>query len=366
MKNILIVTSSFWPKNSPRSFRATELAKELSRQGNMVTVLTERLDVHLEFEREYNLTVRDFGKISWKGSNSSEIRLFRPLLNIFFRLLLLFLEFPRVEIFFRVKNALKVLSGFDLLISIAAPHTTHWGVAFALNSSLTKVWVADNGDPYMFKENDRFRPPFYFSWIEKWYCKKADFLTVPTSTSYKGFYPEFHNKIRVIPQGFRFEDISTDPLHSHSNKVIFGYGGGFIPGFRDPREFLKFLSDLDFSFDYEFHIFTPHRHLIAPFAALDSRILVHDPIPRLELLRIFSSYDFVVNFSNQGDVQTPSKLIDYSIIEKPILDIKSCAFDKGLVLQFLEKNYSQSLVVSNIDKYRIENVAAQFLILCTK
>lgn len=40
MKKILIVTNGYYPKNSPRSFRATEFAKELHRQGHQVTVIT--------------------------------------------------------------------------------------------------------------------------------------------------------------------------------------------------------------------------------------------------------------------------------------------------------------------------------------
>ncbi|MBK7525412.1 MAG: hypothetical protein IPI53_15025 [Saprospiraceae bacterium] len=36
---VLIISGDFYPVNSPRSFRTTELAKELSRQGNEVTLM---------------------------------------------------------------------------------------------------------------------------------------------------------------------------------------------------------------------------------------------------------------------------------------------------------------------------------------
>ncbi len=41
-KKILLVTAAFYPENSPRSFRATELALELVKQGNFVKILTQK------------------------------------------------------------------------------------------------------------------------------------------------------------------------------------------------------------------------------------------------------------------------------------------------------------------------------------
>ena len=38
-KRILIVGRTFFPEQSPRSFRTTELAKEFARQGHQVEVL---------------------------------------------------------------------------------------------------------------------------------------------------------------------------------------------------------------------------------------------------------------------------------------------------------------------------------------
>jgi hypothetical protein len=38
-KKLLIVTHGFYPEQSPRSFRATELAKEFCRQGHQVSII---------------------------------------------------------------------------------------------------------------------------------------------------------------------------------------------------------------------------------------------------------------------------------------------------------------------------------------
>jgi len=190
--------------------------------------------------------------------------------------------------------------------------------------------------------------------------RKADFISVPTESSHKGYYPEFHPKLKVIPQGFRFEEVIQQPVKK-DGIVRFGYGGAFIPGRRDPREFLKYLVSLDPGVKFEFHIFTPHKHLVEHYVQLDKRIILHDPVTRLELLSELSSFDFVVNFSNKGTVQTPSKLIDYAIINKPILQIQTGNLDKNNLIAFLKGDYSKGLSIGNADRYRIESVTKQFL-----
>ena len=54
-KKILIVTRLFHPEITPRAFRAYELAKEFSRQGHDVTVLTT------EREFDYSCVEQCFG-----------------------------------------------------------------------------------------------------------------------------------------------------------------------------------------------------------------------------------------------------------------------------------------------------------------
>ena len=66
MKKILIISKFFYPANTPRSFRTTELAIELAKQGHDVTVLTPKLEIHNEFEVKHNLSIVDLGKPSWK------------------------------------------------------------------------------------------------------------------------------------------------------------------------------------------------------------------------------------------------------------------------------------------------------------
>ncbi|MDI1318546.1 glycosyltransferase [Flavobacterium sp.] len=368
-KKILIVTNGFYPEISPRSFRATELAKELARKGHAVTVCTHFRDVSKAFAVQHNFEVIDLGDLTWprpvvKGSGVG--LLIRRVIARFSSLLL---EYPAIQLIPLIKKALKNEKGYDALISVAVPYPIHWGVARILdkNNPIAKTWIADCGDPYMGQENDTFKPPFYFGWVEKWFCRKADFITVPTQNSISGYYAEFHKKIKVIPQGFRFEDVTLYDGALDREKIIFGYAGMFIPGRRDPSEFLNYLNSLDESFKFEFHIYTTTPQFVVSFVeASKGRIVIKAIVPREKLLYDLSKMHFVVNFENVGLTQTPSKLIDYLIIDKPVLSISYGNLQADIFQNFLEGNYEEKMVLPAKDKYRIENVAAKFIALASE
>ena len=362
---VLIITYDFHLDQSPRSFRATELAKQFCRDGHEVTVMAPHKEGIDLFTKEYPVDFISLGQMKWKIYNTSSLGKLGQLYNQFVnRLLPLLLEFPLIELFFKVRKAIRNdHNRYDILISIAAPYPIHWGVAASWKSKGFRVadkWIADCGDPYCLQENDTFKPPFYFRWIEKWFMRKVDFITVPTENSVKGYFSEFHPKIRVIPQGFRFEDIEKRSIID-DGVLRFGYGGIFLPKKRDPKEFVNYLTSLPKELNYEFHVYTSTPQFIIPYVGDDKRIIIHPPINRKNLLETFSTFKFVVNFANKGTVQTPSKLIDYAIIEKPILNIETDNLDIKTIQAFFSGNYMNSLKVKNINNYRIENIANAIL-----
>ncbi|WP_114752692.1 glycosyltransferase family protein [Pleomorphovibrio marinus] len=367
-KKILIVSRSFYPQNSPRSFRTTELAKELGRQGHLVKVLTPFHSDHIEFGQKHNLEINDMGKVKWKNFDLKGKRVSILLKRIINRISGLLFEYPNIELMGLVKKALKNESGYDLLISIAVPYPVHWGVAVVWNNKKkennpAKVWVADCGDPYFGRENDSFKVPFYWGWVEKWFMRKTDYVSVPTDTAYLGYFKEFHHKIKVIPQGFKFEDYQFYQMPRQNDFPTFAFAGLFIPGRRDPTAFSLFL--LETNRNFRFHIYTKNSALIDSFIKrAPEKFILHSFIPRMELLeKLHHEVDFVVNFENVGVRQTPSKLIDYMLINKPIISVKSFDLNKENILRFLDKDYSGALKINHPEQYRVENVAAAFLAL---
>jgi hypothetical protein len=364
-KKILIISRSFYPMNSPRSFRTTELVKEFARQGHKVTLLTYKdSEIHAPFEKEHGVIIKHLGSRKFKEIEISKGNRYTILLKRGARRLLnLAIEYPDIELMFKVKRALKKEAGYDLLISIAVPHPIHWGVAWAWdrNNNIAKTWIADCGDPYIWATLDSFNKLFYFRFFEKNFCKKADFITVPIESAKEGYYPEYRDKIEVIPQGFNFDEIKIDPSTYKKNEIpTFAYAGGFIPGGRDPREFLSYIVELKHKF--KFIIYTKDEGLIRPYIdKARGRIEVRGYVPREQLLKELSRMDFLINFENRSSLMMPSKLIDYHLTNRPVLSVSSNDINKAEIDQFLEGVYSEKVKFDNVEQYRIQNVCKEFL-----
>lgn len=360
-KKILIVCRSFYPQNTPRSHRATELAKEFARQGHEVTVLGPNLSGNqIEFAGKHLFSIKDIGSLRWKAPDFGKSRIGYLFSRATVRFLQLGFEFPDIELLFLVTKALRSEKNYDLLISIAVPYPIHWGVAYVWNKNQTIAdkWIADCGDPYMGCTTDSFKKWFYFKYIEKWFMRKANAIAIPVESARSSYYQEFHDKIRIIPQGFKISPIISNEKHKNE-KTSFAYAGGFIPGIRDPRAFLEYLSNLPD--DFIFYVFTNTPDLIADFQKkLGKRLKIRNYVEREALLQFLHTMDFLVNFDNNTEAAVPSKLIDYAIVGKPVLNVKK-EMDNSIINQFLNGDYHSQMSVGNIDQYRIENVAAQFL-----
>ena len=89
--------------------------------------------------------------------------------------------YPFILLTRNLRKSLKNETGYDLLISIASPFPVHFGVALATkeNKALCKIWVADCGDPFVGNCTARLPAPFYFHWLEQWFCKKPNYISIP-------------------------------------------------------------------------------------------------------------------------------------------------------------------------------------------
>ncbi len=369
-KKILIVSKTFYPINTPRSFRATELVKEFARQGHEVTLYTIKDDaIHVPFEKQFGVTIKSLGQLRLHALDNSAggkiISLIKRMIN---RGLNLLFEYPDIELMFKVRKVLVKESGYDLLISIAVPHPVHWGVAWATrsNSKIARTWVADCGDPYMGERTDSFRKLFYFKYFEKWFGRLANYIAITNINMRNNYYPEFHHKIVEITQGFNFEMTKEKLPEYKPNRIpTFAYAGTFIQRARDPRVLLEYLVNLDVMF--KLIIFTEQKHLVEPYlAAGKGRIVIQDQVPRMELLEVLCKMDFLLNISYDVSVQSPSKLIDYYLVGRPVLSLQSNEVNMPVLQEFLNGNYTNAFVFENYEKFKIENVCGQFLQLISK
>jgi hypothetical protein len=366
---ILIVSYYFHPEITPRSFRTTELAKELSRKGNMVKVLTKKTvfkeQQKLADDENLELAFFNRGPRDLRFKNTSGI--YGKLAIVMNRFLVQFLDHPNFGIKGIVASELKselFKNNYDLIISIAHPHAVHWGVADVVRKKRKKsfTWIADCGDPYMKAQNLNYKRPFYFWFWEKMFCKNADYISVPFEGARKGYLSRYSEKIAVIPQGFSFDEVERikKPPFSINKLVRVGYAGSLVLGRRDPTELVNLL-DLE-GINYELHIYTNKKHLLKNLAdKAKGKVIMYDYIDRLLLLERLCELDFVINFQNKGLNQLPSKLIDYSLIDKPILNIEYGNLNKNIVLEFTRGDYSNEFKVEGLERYNIVSVAQQFI-----
>ena len=370
MKKVLIISKAFYPEISPRSFRTTQLANELVRQGCDVTVMLPNLNesYYSEYSKAHDIKFLNIGNTCFdKFTNESIIA------RIVKRILQLSTEFPTVELSFLLKKVLRRMSDYDLLISIAVPHPIHWGVALAIkkNTTLTKKWVADCGDPFMGCKTDVYKKFFYFKYIEKFWCKKCDFITVPVEVMIDDFYPEFKAKIKIIPQGFDFDEVKINSFKKQNNQIKIIYAGNLVPHFRNPIPLLDYLMKLDIDFKF---IFYNDSNIVENHPLYKTgKLEVRNYISRIELIKEMSQADFLVNFENlifdnknsnssKVNYSSPSKLIDYSISKRPVLSIGS-KLDEKVILQFLKGDYTNKMQLPDVENYNIKNVAQKFLTL---
>ncbi len=368
MSKILIICNSFWPENNPRSFRATELAVEMANQSHEVHVWKPNVSLEQQrYAEEQGVKIKSIGDFKRKPPIQGNNKISKLLARIVNRWFQLYFEFPDIKLLFLVKKSIEKYKQheYDFCISIAVPYPIHWGTAIGLRKNkIAKRWIADCGDPFMGDESDSFRHPFYFKFVEKYFCRKADFLTVPTKNSYKGYYEEFWDKIKVIPQGFNFEKVKLSDHRTTFECPTFGYAGGVIPNYREPFELLDYL--VGFKGDFRFIVYSSKLKYFLPYKCkLGEKLILNEVSDRLDVLYEFSKLDFVVNFNNKGNKQTASKLIDYHIIKKPILNINFRQFSSEEFDKFYSGDYSSNFIIEDPDQYRIESVVRKFIYLGT-
>jgi hypothetical protein len=206
------------------------------------------------------------------------------------------------------------------------------------------------------------KPYFYFKYIEKYWGNKTDFITAPVIEAKKAYYKEVENKIHQRPQGFDFSEVRLSAYKK--NKVpTFFYAGLFYPDKRDPTHFLNYLITL--TTDFKFIIYTSKADLIKPYLnVLKDKIEIRESVDRDVLLLEMSKADFLINIKNKGiSSQVPSKLIDYCLSKRPILEISSefTKEEKENFDGFLIEDYSGQKIIENFEQYNSKNIAEEFI-----
>lgn len=356
---ILIISNHAYPAQGPRAFRTTELSEQLVKVGHEVVLYTVhgKYD-YAQYEKETGIKRRDikprFATVA--NDDTKRYNIFDKFMFHYFSRILLW---PLCEFHFLVEHIIKENPNMDMLITIAFPHSIHSGAARAKKRNpdiFPKTWICDCGDPFML--NPFIKAPKYMKYFEDMWCSMCDYIAVPTTESYKGYYELYWDKIKVIPQGF---DFSKTPIAEYKKNDVptFLFMGSIYPGVRDPHTFMDYLLKYDKPYKFIMMMRTPLEEKYVKESKGQIEYITGKG--RKDVVWECSRVDFLINITNPSSVQTPSKLIDYGIAGRPILDVSNDFSDPSRFLKFYEGNYSDRHEIVCLDNFRIENIARQFV-----
>lgn len=367
---IVIISSFFYPVIQPRSFRATELAKEFARQGHSVSVIPMN-------------TVEDFDYIDYGNLNNLNIyplKIFKQdgtalaaskgakqsLLTKLFRGLISYLLCGRMIKYTQsiYKHLLQQdhLKDADMVIALSTPFCIHWALSkYIKKRGKNFISVADSGDPFYYSK--QWHLALWFKYIEQDVYKQMDYLTIPTVNaipSYSPLIPDY--KIKIIPQGFDMRNIKVYN-GSFGTKIRIAYAGVFYWDIRNPEFLFEYLENT--SKDYELNLFLRYpdsilENTLNTYPNLKNHLNIRYNIPHDDLLYELSKMHFLVNIENLSNTQMPSKLIDYGMTGRPILSCNERNFSETLMDEFMDNDYRGRYVV-DIEEYNIVHIANKFI-----
>lgn len=368
--NVVIISSFFYPRVHPRSFRATELAKEFSKQGHKVDVITMNTvdDFDYEdFEKKYSIKIEHLSIFKTDGTaeaagktNASKwwYKIFRFCISYFFCGYMF-------KYTYQIYNALinkRCLQEADMVIALSTPFYIHYAFSKYIKKKGKKfVAIADSGDPFYYSKQGKLA--FWFKYIEKNVYKQMDYLTIPTVNAiplYTPLIPE--GKIKIIPQGF---DMSNLNLYhgGFGSKIRIAYAGVFYWDIRNPEFIFKYLDECHY--DYELNLYMRYKdarfeQVVQKYPNFKKRLNINYNVPHDDLIYELSTMHFLLNIENLSNTQIPSKLIDYGMTNRPILSCNEINFSDKVINKFMNGIYDDRFIV-NIDDYNIVNIVKKIM-----
>ena len=364
--NIQIITGHFYPQVHPRAFRATELALEFARLGHKVSVTNLSRVVGFDYSayaQENGIEIINTDLYILKDANGinkipeSKFGIIkRWCIEYFFAGSVLFNSR-------RIAKQVTIKEDTDYVLAISTPFICIYGVSLILRKlKMPPFAVADSGDPFYYSKQVKHAP--WFAGIEKRVYKSYRYLSIPTENAICSYSPLIEReKIKIIPQGFRMDNIKLFDGKRSEEKVCFAYAGVFYWDIRNPKFLFDYLEKRND--DFSFYIYMRYNDPILQsfldnYPKTSKKLVIKYSLPRAELLYELSKMDFLVNIENISNTQMPSKLIDYGITRRPIYSSNSRKFNPSTLDAFFKRNYSERMMI-DIHKYDIKNILNQYL-----
>jgi glycosyltransferase involved in cell wall biosynthesis len=371
--NILIISHSFYPSSEPRANRWTEIAKNFQKNGHQIKVITssssrkllktfkiEGLEVLEVYDPLFKYT-KNVLKIP---KNTPTINNRNPIKFIFkFIYKYKWPDYAFLWIPFGLYFGMKLIKkyNFDLIISVSNPFSSH--VIALLLKKKNSLWIADYGDPFSFEKiypsnNQKIYNKLNSS-VEKLVIKKSNFITLTNENVKHEFLNFFNsNKYFIIPPFFNIINITNNYIKNNiyldNNKINIVYSGTLYSKIRNPLNFVEFIKRVNLNLDKKIviHFFGNIGDCNFLLNYNSDLIKIHGGVSLPELILIIKKSTFLLNIGNKSTYQLPSKIFEYMISQKPIINLIYDTTD--LTIPILEK-YNASFNIINTKIYMNAN-----------
>lgn len=351
---ILIVNYYYEPIIDAHAYRWTQLAENLSLNGNTVEIITSKISDVKNYEKLKNLVITrigwwrlknlEYNDISELGSvnKCKQIHSFNQIKNIKKIVHHLYRKIywpdPFWHWFFSLIFELykRRNKRYDIVVSYYPSMSAHLGVLiFKFFYLKRSKWIADYGDPFSVATEWPPNNALFYSrlniMLDKIIYSKCNIFAVTnheTSNRYQKIFGE-SRKMKVIPHlAPEVECVDV----KQSKDIVIRYIGSFHSQVRTHHQLFILAKILEGSknFKYKFELYGPTdywREIEIP-----KNILLMGKIDRNNALRLMSTSDVNIVVNNSLDLYTPSKIIECISARRPIINIGGSGVNNNLSL----------------------------------
>ena len=391
---ILIVCYSYFPELSPRAFRWTAIAEELVRLGHRVEVICASSASQAGHECVNGVEIHRTGSNArevvkrWlrleatvapvkNGANIGAPVSSRGKFGGFIKMVyshtvrkILWPDFAAFWYFSALKTAHQIIrKGLpDVVVTVSLPYTGHL-VGLALKRCYATRWVVDIGDPFSFMTETPVNNTKLFKALntrsESLVLHMADAVAVTTEGTrleyLKCFSTIGQSKIVVLPPLFAAPQTldGSAPYFKLPNKIRLVFAGTLYRTIRNPVALLELFRDLmstPLGATLELHFYgvmNDCKPCFDPYGdLLGSNIFIHGLVPRAEAVRAMQEATVLVNLGNSTAYQLPSKVVEYVMLGKPVLNVTKLDSDSS------RNFFSDFAGVCNISEHELASDSA--------
>ena len=350
---VLIISFQYWPALNARAFRWTALAEDWAREGREVHVVCARVPDRPVLETQNGVQVHRVGS-AWierlrgaampvtGGGTAARQSAIRRAATAAARAIWHRIYWPDTSCtwYFAARSKARELLAVirpEAVVSVSPAFTAvAVGRSLARRSRRGFRWLIDLGDPFSFADE---APPNNFRIyrglnirFERSCFAAADSVSVTTSETrdrYATLFPESAQKIAVIPPLVALPETGSGTVHTgRSDRRRLAFLGRLYPTIRPPDFLLALFAALARAPGgerYELHFygetweceasFAPYRHMVS------RNLFVHGAVPRERAASAMRSAYALINIGNDTRYQLPSKIVEYAMTGRPILNL---------------------------------------------